>query len=58
MSKILINVLVQALWGSLAVAGVALIFEGFDEANNVQIFGGIALIAAALGVRFATRWRR
>ena len=28
MGKFLINVLVQALWGLLAVAGVALIFEG------------------------------
>ncbi len=50
--------LVQALWGLLAVAGVALIFEGFDNDNKVQIFGGIALIAAALGVRFAARWLR
>ncbi len=58
MGKFLTNVLVQALWGLLAVAGVALIFEGFDNDNNVQIFGGIALIAAALGVRFAARWLR
>ena len=58
MGKFLINVLLQALWASLAVTSVALIFIGFDNDNNVQIFGGIALIAAALGVRFAARWLR
>ena len=58
MGKFLMNVILQALWALLAVAGVALIFIGFDNDNNVQIFGGIALIAAALAVRFAARWLR
>ncbi len=58
MDNFLINVLVWVLWLLMAIAGVALIFEGFDNDNTAQIVGGIALIAVAVGVRFAVLRRR
>ncbi len=58
MDNFVINVLVWVLWLLMAIAGVALIFEGFENDNTAQIVGGIALIAVAVGVRFAALRRR
>ena len=58
MGNNLMNGFLWALWIIVAVIGVLLAFEGVDNDNGGQLYGGIALMIVGAGMRFAARRRR